>query len=135
MFSLRQRFLANKLNHCKYEGYSMEIKVDKIEEQVVVSLSGRIDSTAAVEFEEKLIEIIDAGANKMIIDFLRVQFISSAGLRVLLLAAKKVKPYSGKLVLCDMSKDVREVFDISGFSTIFDIQENVTKAISALKEK
>lgn len=112
----------------------MEIKVDKIDGQVVVSLSGRIDSTAAVEFEEKLIEVIDAGANVMIVDFLNVQFISSAGLRVLLLAAKKVKPYGGKLILADMSKDVREVFDISGFSSIFDIQENVTKAISSLKK-
>lgn len=112
----------------------MEIKEDKIDGHVVVSLSGRIDSTAAVEFEEKLIEIIDRGVHVMVIDFLRVQFISSAGLRVLLLAAKKVKPYGGKLLLCDMSKDVREVFDISGFSSIFEIHENVTEAISAVKK-
>ncbi len=112
----------------------MEIKDDKIDGQNVVSLSGRIDSTAAVEFEEKLIELIDAGNHSMIIDFLRVQFISSAGLRVLLLAAKKVKPYGGKILLCDMSKDVREVFDISGFSSIFDIHENVSTAISSLKK-
>lgn len=111
----------------------MEIKEDKIDGHTVISLSGRIDSTAAVEFEEKLIEVIDAGSNNMVIDFLRVQFISSAGLRVLLLAAKKVKPYNGKIVLCNMPKDVREVFDISGFSSIFDIQENVTKALDAIK--
>ncbi len=112
----------------------MEITEDKIDGQVVISLSGRIDSTAAVEFEEKLIEIIDKGKNTMIIDFLRIQFISSAGLRVLLLAAKKVKPYGGKIVLCDMSKDVREVFDISGFSSIFDIQENIASAVDAIKK-
>ncbi len=112
----------------------MEIKVDKIDGHVVVSLSGRIDSAAAVEFEEKLIEVIDTGTNVMIVDFLHVQFISSAGLRVLLLAAKKVKPYGGKLILCEMSKDVREVFDISGFSSIFDIQDNVSRAIAATKE-
>ncbi|MFI4937337.1 MAG: STAS domain-containing protein [Candidatus Berkiellales bacterium] len=113
----------------------MEIKDDKIDGNVIISLSGRIDSTAAVEFEQKLIEIIDAGTHSMIIDFLRVQFISSAGLRVLLLAAKKVKPYGGKLLLCDMSKDVREVFDISGFSTIFEIHENVKDAITAVKRQ
>ena len=112
----------------------MEIKEDKIDGQTVVSLSGRIDSTAAVEFEEKIIEIVDAGTHTMIIDFLRVQFISSAGLRVLLLAAKKVKPYGGKILLCDMSKDVREVFDISGFSSIFEIHDNVTTAINASKK-
>lgn len=111
----------------------MEIKVDKVDGQIVIALSGRIDSTAAVEFEEKLIEVIDSGSNVMIVNFLHVQFISSAGLRVLLLAAKKVKPYGGKLILCDMSKDVREVFDISGFSSIFDIQDNVAKAVASLK--
>lgn len=112
----------------------MEITEDKIDNQIVISLSGRIDSTAAVEFEEKLIDIIDKGNNTMIIDFQRIQFISSAGLRVLLLAAKKVKPYGGKIVLCEMSKDVREVFDISGFSSIFDIQESVSSAVDAIKK-
>jgi anti-anti-sigma factor len=111
----------------------MEITVDKIEGHVVVSLSGRIDSTAAVEFEEKLIEIIDAGTHSMIVDFSRIQFISSAGLRVLLLAAKKVKPYGGKIILSEMSKDVKEVFDISGFSSIFEIYDNTNSAIAAVK--
>ena len=111
----------------------MEIKEDKIDDQTVVLLGGRIDSTAAVEFEEKLIEIIDKGINSMVVDFQKIQFISSAGLRVLLLAAKKVKPYGGKVILCNMSKDVREVFDISGFSSIFQIHETVKDAISAIK--
>lgn len=110
----------------------MEITQDKVDGQTVVSLSGRIDSTAAVEFEEQLISIIDQGSNVMVVDFLNVQFISSAGLRVLLLAAKKVKPYGGKLHLCNMSKDVREVFDISGFSSIFDIHGNVSEAVKAI---
>ena len=110
----------------------MEITQDVVDGQVVVSLSGRIDSTAAVEFEEQLIEIIDQGNNTMVVDFLNIQFISSAGLRVLLLAAKKVKPYGGKLHLCNMSKDVREVFDISGFSSIFDIHDSVTDAVNAI---
>lgn len=111
----------------------MEIKEDQVDNQIVVSLTGRIDSTAAVEFEEKLIQIIDSGRNTLVIDFKNIQFISSAGLRVLLLAAKKVKPYGGKIILCEMSKDVREVFDISGFSTIFDIRDNVAEAVKAVK--
>ncbi|MCS5707907.1 STAS domain-containing protein [Candidatus Berkiella cookevillensis] len=111
----------------------MEISQDTVDGKVVVSLSGRIDSTAAVEFEEQLITIIDQGNNVMAVDFLNVQFISSAGLRVLLLAAKKVKPYGGKLHLCNMSKDVREVFDISGFSSIFDIHGSVSDAVQAIK--
>jgi len=111
----------------------MEIKEDKIDDQLVVTLIGRIDSTAAVEFEEKLIEVIDTGCNTLIIDFKNVQFISSAGLRVLLLAAKKVKPQGGKILLSEMSKDVREVFDISGFSSIFEIHNSISDAVNALK--
>ncbi len=112
----------------------MEIKEDKIDEQVIVYLSGRIDSTAAVEFEEKLIQIIDTGCYNMIIDFEKIQFISSAGLRVLLLAAKKVKPYGGKLIFCSMSKDVNEVFDISGFSSLFEIHSSASEAAATMKK-
>jgi anti-sigma B factor antagonist len=109
----------------------MDISENKVDGQVVVALGGRIDSTAAVEFEEKLIKTIDAGARTMIVDFQKVQFISSAGLRVLLLAAKKVKPYGGKIILSGMSKDVREVFDISGFSSIFEIHDDTAAAVKA----
>lgn len=112
----------------------MDIKEDKIDGQIVIYLSGRIDSTASVEFEEKLIEIIDKGSHNMIADFEKIQFISSAGLRVLLLAAKKIKPYGGKLMLSNMSKDVREVFDISGFSSIFEIHTTAAEAATALNK-
>lgn len=107
----------------------MEINLDTVDGQTVVSLAGQIDSTASKEFEEKLVEIIDQGKHTMVIDFLNVKFISSAGLRVLLLAAKKVKPYGGKIILCNLAKDVREVFDISGFSSIFPIFEDVSESI------
>lgn len=107
----------------------MEIREETIEGHTVVSLAGQIDSTASKEFEEELVAIIDRGINTMIIDFLNVKFISSAGLRVLLLAAKKVKPYNGKVVLCNLAKDVKEVFDISGFSSIFTIYDTTEEAL------
>jgi len=110
----------------------IEIKEEKINNQVVIHLGGRIDSTSAIEFEEKLIEIIDTKCYTIVIDFINVQFISSAGLRVLLLAAKKVKPYNGQILLSSLSADVREVFDISGFSSIFGIHEDISSAISSL---
>lgn len=112
----------------------MEIIEDIIDGNTVITLSGRIDSTSSGEFEEKLIEVIDAGTNTMVIDFLNVQFISSAGLRVLLLAAKKVKPYGGKILLSNLSEGVREVFDISGFSALFSIFDSVNDAIDDLND-
>lgn len=110
----------------------MEIKEDKVDGQIVIYLSGRIDTATAGEFEEKLIETIDKNNYTMIIDFLNVQFISSAGLRVLLLAAKKVKEQEGKILLSNMSEVVQEVFDVSGFSAMFEIHKNVSDAVKAL---
>lgn len=107
----------------------MDIKIEKTNGHTIVSLAGQIDSTASKEFEEKLVQVIDSGTHTMVIDLAQVKFISSAGLRVLLLAAKKVKPYGGKVVLCNLSKDVREVFDISGFSSIFLIFDSVADAV------
>lgn len=111
----------------------MEIIEDIIDGQTVITLSGRIDSTSSSEFEKKLVSTIDAGTKSMVIDFLNVQFISSAGLRVLLLAAKKVKPYGGKVFLSNLSAGVKEVFDISGFSSLFSIFDSVQEAINSLK--
>lgn len=110
----------------------MEINEDTVAGHTVVSLAGQIDSTASQEFEEELVAIIDRGTHTLIVDFLNVKFISSAGLRVLLLAAKKVKPYGGKIVLCNLAKDVKEVFDISGFSSIFTIYDNTEEAVKNL---
>ena len=111
----------------------MEIIEDLIDGNMVLSLSGRIDSTSAGEFEEKLVSVIDGGAHTLVIDFLNVQFISSAGLRVLLLGAKKIKPHHGKLLLSNLSPGVQEVFDISGFSSLFSIYHSVNDAIDSLK--
>lgn len=107
----------------------MEIKQSSVNGHVVLSLGGQIDSTASSLFEETMVSLIASGTNNMIIDFAQVKFISSAGLRVLLLAAKKVKPYGGKVTLCNLSRDVKEVFDISGFSVLFSIYETLDEAI------
>lgn len=107
----------------------MDINQSLINGHTVLTLGGQIDSTAATAFEEMMVELIASGTNNMIIDFSKVQFISSAGLRVLLVAAKKVKPYGGKVILCNLSTDVREVFNISGFSALFSIYDNIDEAI------
>ena len=107
----------------------MDINQSSINGHTVLTLGGQIDSTAAMKFEETIVELIASGTNNMIIDFSKVQFISSAGLRVLLVAAKKVKPYGGKVILCNLSTDVLEVFNISGFSVLFSIYDNMDEAV------
>lgn len=108
----------------------MEITQNSVNGRLVVSLGGQIDSTAAAEFEEQIVALIASGNNNLVVDFANVKFVSSAGLRVLLLAAKKVKPYGGKIILCNLSDDVKEVFEISGFSSLFSIYPSLDEALA-----
>jgi anti-anti-sigma factor len=68
----------------------------------------------------------------MVISFKNIAFISSAGLRVLLMLAKRIKSNRGHIVLCEMPKDVREVFEVSGFATIFAIKDSERGALDFL---
>lgn len=109
---------------------TLTITEKKQDDKLVVYCEGRVDSTNANIFEEKLAAIVDEGQNKFIIDFSKIAFVSSAGLRVLLIAAKKVKPNGGAIILTGLSPEVQEVFDISGFTSIFTIYKTVEEALA-----
>ena len=101
---------------------------------LIVSVSGRIDHTASEEFTlalEPLLARCAKGQPALLLDFSAVDYISSAGLRVLLIAAKRSKASGGKVVLSGMRPEIREVFDISGFSAIFQILPGRDEAIAA----
>lgn len=99
--------------------------------KLVIYCEGRIDSTNANVFEEKLAAVIGEEKHKFIVDFSKIAFVSSAGLRVLLIAAKKVKPSGGTVILTGLSAEVQEVFDISGFTAIFTIYKTVDEALAS----
>ena len=99
----------------------MEITERKTGDVVTLSLSGRLDTTTAKAFEAKILVQIEAGDRRFIIDLAQLNYISSAGLRVLVLAGKRLDSGKGKIVLCSLKNPVREVFDIVGFSSIFPV--------------
>jgi len=99
---------------------------------VAIGAIGRLDSNTAKAFEEKVIGAIEADKPRMVIDLAGLDYISSAGLRVLLMAAKRIKAAQGNLILCGLQPHVREVFDVSGFSTIFSIQPDRAAAATAI---
>jgi anti-anti-sigma factor len=107
----------------------MEVAFETINEATIVVITGRIDSATSKELETKLIPMINSGIRKMIVDFARVDFISSAGLRIMLLSAKKLKQAGGKMALCCLKDTIREVFDISGFSSIIPISPTRDEAL------
>ncbi len=108
----------------------MNIKETKKEKATVLSIEGRIDSGTSAELEKKLIALIDTCQVKdIVMDFSAMDYISSAGLRVLLMAAKKTGRMNGKVVLAGLCANVKEVFDISGFSNIFSIYGSQEEAV------
>lgn len=110
----------------------MEIQQTKQNDILVLEPVGRLDTNTSHELEEKAIGLVGEGEKRFVIDFVKLEYISSAGLRVLLMLAKKLKSMEGDLVLCSMSPHVKEVFDIAGFTRIFTIEESQAQALQSL---
>ncbi len=99
----------------------------------VIALEGRLDTATSADFDFALEPHADK-PTRMLIDLGGIQYVSSAGLRVFLMLAKKLQKSQGKLVLCNMSSGVREVFDIAGFSRILRIEPDQAAGLAALTD-
>jgi anti-anti-sigma factor len=107
----------------------MNISDEVIEQIRLVRLEGNFDTTTASAVQTHLDALIDAGASSIVADLTAVDFVSSAGLRVLLATAKKLRP-DGAIRLFGLNASVREVFDVSGFSTIIPIFDDQATAVA-----
>ena len=110
----------------------MEIQTNKETKATVVTITGRLDAVTAPEFEKKLIELIGGEESAFIVDFDALDYISSAGLRVLLATAKRLKAKGGQIRFATVRGTVKEVFDISGFGAIFQMDDSVTVALAKI---
>jgi anti-anti-sigma factor len=99
----------------------MNITTEEIDGVMTVVFEGSLDTNTAPDAEAKLGELLTAGTAKLVIDFASLDYISSSGLRVLLVAGKKLGSSGGSMRLCNLNETVDEVFEISGFSTIFNV--------------
>lgn len=109
----------------------METTIRESDGVQVVAFTGNLDTNTAPEAESQINKLLDAGADKILINFETLNYISSAGLRVLLATAKKMMASDGSLKICSLNKTVQEVFDISGFSTILSLGPNETETLAA----
>lgn len=107
----------------------MEITTKDIDEIKVVLFQGHLDSNTSQEAESFLKELLDQQTKKILVNFEKLDYISSAGLRVLLSTAKQLKTCDGKLRLCNLNETVREIFDMSGFSTILQVFKTEADAL------
>ena len=113
-------------------GRSMDITTRTLSGVTIVALAGNLDSNTSPQAQQALDAILAGGGKKMVVDFTALDYISSAGLRVLLGAAKRLKGAGGALRLFGLNETVREVFDISGFSTILAVFATEAEALKGL---
>ncbi len=88
--------------------------------EMAVVLEGRLDTTTAPQLEEEIKSSLE-GVGNLVMDFASLEYISSAGLRVLL-AFHKIMAKQGSMVVKNASEDVKEIFDVTGFSNILNIE-------------
>lgn len=108
----------------------MDIVTQEKGRATVVSVSGKIDAMTSPTLESALSSRIGEGLF-LVLDFGAVSYISSAGLRVILATAKALKGKAGTLVLAQVGGTVKEVFDISGFGSVFTTYDSVDTAVAA----
>lgn len=110
----------------------MEVRETRYDGSVVLSPSGRIDLTNAEAFRELLLQAVGTARSALILDLSRVDYISSAGLRSVMIASKSGKPNGVTLGIAEMQPVVREIFAISRFDLVFPCFETTRGAIAEL---
>lgn len=107
----------------------MEITCTPTNDYLVINFAGQLDTSTAPKAEMEVNKYLD-NYQKIIFDLSKTTFVSSAGLRVFLATAKKLKASGGKFKVCNTNDVVKEILDISGFSTILDIQKTLEDALN-----
>jgi len=113
----------------------MQIVQQRHGEVGVIAPSGRVDSTTSEALQAAITTVLDDGTTQLVIDLAGVEYISSAGLRVMLLTAKRLGGGKGALVLCGLGDAVRQVFDLAGLLPLFTVDVSRQAALGRLAVK
>ena len=116
----------------------MQVSAVRYADVLVVAVKGRIDYMNAEEFKAALLpHLVNCapGRDQVVLDLSGLEYVSSAGLRVLMIAAKEARAGKGKLVAVSLQPVVREIFEISRFTLVFDLFDSVQDALRALSPK
>ncbi len=111
----------------------MEIREEKLGNTLLFEVKGRLDAATSGDFEKIIFARLEAGEGRLLFDLANLSYISSAGLRVFLVTAKKLTKHKGIMALCGLQEHVKEVFDISGFTSILTIYSTRDEAIERIK--
>ena len=107
----------------------LNIDVEDIEGKIVLRLFGRLDAATSEILEKQMENLINEGRKKLFLDFSFVDYLSSAGLRLLLSFSKKLKLSKGKFILFSIADEVLEIIKLAGFENVLSICENEKEAL------
>lgn len=107
----------------------MEISSERFGVVLAVQLSGRLDAQTSKAVEDQLLSLIEQGERSLVLDLSHLNYISSVGLRVFMLAAKRLKSVNGRMSVCGLQPTVQQIFEIAGFTTIFRIFPTQVEAV------
>ena len=110
----------------------MEFNTATADKAVIVTITGRLDTVTAPEYEKRVRALIEGGSHCFVVDFAQLDYISSAGLRVLLVMAKLLKAKAGQVCFANVNSTVHSVFEMSGFSALFKMENSVSEALTAV---
>jgi anti-anti-sigma factor len=111
------------------------MKIAKFEKEGVVGfkIDGRLDAKTASEAEAAVKAVLKEGRRQLLFDLSGMDYISSAGLRVILMAVKELRSKKGKVALCALTPYVKEIFDVSNFSSIIPITDTVETGLQQMR--
>ena len=109
---------------------TLSVKEDRAGRALVLLPEGRLDSINAGEFQALVTGRIGAGEKRVIVDFSNLDYISSAGIRVMQLASETLEESGGRFMLCGLNNDISRVFRITGFDRIIDIADTLEEALA-----
>jgi anti-anti-sigma factor len=112
----------------------MQIKEDKLGDVLIVTVSDHLDTASASTFESRLLGLIDRGERRIAIDGGSLDYVNSAGLKVFLLAAKRLEPVRGRLVIYGLAPSVLMIFEMIGFTRIMRIVATRDEALRILHD-
>ncbi len=111
----------------------MEITKEVKERYIIAIPSGKIDATNSDEFANSLLELLKEKEN-IIVNFKDIDYISSAGLRSVLIVAKQTQAKNGKFILCEMKDHIFDIFKITGFTQMLTVVKTISEAIKLVEE-
>ncbi len=109
----------------------MEITTRDVGKVKVVAMDGELDTNTAPDAMACFNELLEAGAQKVLVNFEKLEYTSSAGLRILLEIGQRLEASEGELRVCSLNETVDEVFDMSGFSTLLKVFKTEEEALAS----